>query len=593
MDSIFIMAYTHGKKRLSVSRLNERLTDHKLIFPAVTIASFYIFPYTLGLLRPRQALLSFPTAWMWGLFFFAVASYFIGVLLYNLLRRLTAHRLLGKRTRMLLLLAALYASSLRLLLLYDFPLPISAMASIAIAVAIHLTVEVPSLDKRSSTIVAISLAAVLANFVLIGGVPLLNSTLLTQAKLSAVREFALPLFLLGAVSLSLRPRRKSAQSYGIQVLLFAIGASVFLMNGKRSDVLTVLLCYLVLFMRSHKPKVSFAILLTTVITLLWVAFTEPSYLGLFRQEFNFQVLRHIIYYVQDPLLGATHGATSLGISQDFSGAHLIYGPGEDWTLTATWLGPAYLDLGLLGVFITMASTAAVLEHLWQSAKKSLKSEVVYIVTLAVFASLYEEGADLFTLVFALAMLYASVSAGSLPDGRGKGAENLFGNFRTRRLALALALAVAGMAAIAYAFEAEYGLSTSVVERELVGSQITLHVRMKAEYYHVELVSSKVADYVKGQLLLLGPNGTSEEFDFDGLFWEAQRDMVDVAWLKPRAEGEYSLQLLLSRPQDLPRTSIKVEQSPLSHLMPNHLLLELGVAILVASCPVVWYATRPR
>jgi len=74
-----------------------------------------------------------------------------------------------------------------------------------------------------------------------------------------------------------------------------------------------------------------------------------------------QVLRHILLLVDDPILGYAKGTISLGLRKDFLGIHMIYGEGENWTLTSTWLGPAYLDLRLLGVFLTMFTLGATLE----------------------------------------------------------------------------------------------------------------------------------------------------------------------------------------------------------------------------------------
>lgn len=569
-------------------KLNGILSDHKLLFPMIEIASFYIFPYTIGLLvSTHPPLLSFPTDWMWGLCFFAIASYSIGIIAYNHWLGFSFKKQ-DQRKLSLLLVIVLYILLLRLLSLFSFPLLISVVAAFLIVVLIHFTVSTSFSDKHSVIMTVSSLTIVLVNFIYIGGVPLLNQTLLIPSKLSVIREVALPLFLLGATSISLRSRRTQIKSYIVQFLLFGIGGFVFLLNGKRLDVLTILLCYGILLLRRQNVKVSIAIIVVFLFSVLGVTIFMPSYTNLFRQEFNFQVLRHIMYYVEDPLFGTTHGAISFGLRQDFLGSTLIYGPDDKWTLTATWLGPAYLDFGLLGVFFTMSIVAVVLEHLYSVSKNSLKSGVIYIVTLSMLISLFEEGADLFTIIFIVTMLYASTFQTSLTKKSAKETKVLNLGFKTRKTKLALILVIIGMLTITYSFMAEYSLSKSLVEQELVGNQTTFLTSMEVKYYHAKLVTTKTADYVEGKLQILDSNDTLQEFTFNGLFWEAVRDRINVAWFKPTVKGDYTLRLLIDKPDVLKGTFIIIESSPLSNLIPNYFLVYFGIFILLLSCIIALY-----
>ncbi|MBO3842457.1 MAG: hypothetical protein FGF48_08600, partial [Candidatus Brockarchaeota archaeon] len=56
--------------------------------------------------------------------------------------------------------------------------------------------------------------------------------ILEHAKLSPARELALPLFMLGACSFSLnRMKKNGVVSYALSIMVFAIGALVFALNG--------------------------------------------------------------------------------------------------------------------------------------------------------------------------------------------------------------------------------------------------------------------------------------------------------------------------------------------------------------------------
>ena len=142
-----------------------------------------------------------------------------------------------------------------------------------------------------------------------------------------------------------------------------------------------------------------------------MAYLNPSYLALFRQNFNFQVLDKIILFVNDPLFGETHGAISFGIRQQFLGANLLYGTGEDWTLTSTWIGPAFIDFGILGVILTMISIAIIMQFLKINANKFRtrnKFKTLYLVTLVSLLSLFEDGMDLSVIIFLIVMLYLTI-----------------------------------------------------------------------------------------------------------------------------------------------------------------------------------------
>jgi len=428
---------------------------------------------------------------------------------------------------------------------------------------------------------------VIIGFAVIGGVPVFDEDLRTTAKLSLLREIALPLFLFGATSLSMSFRDlDNVWKHITPFCVFLLGASIFTLNGKRLDVLAIGIVFILYCVQTYSTRRVLLAISALLFFSLLLAFAAPSsILRLVRQHFNFRVLRHLIFYVENPLTGATHGSISLGLKRDFLGPNLIYGEKENWILTATWLGPAYMDFGLFGVLIMMFGLAALLHLLQKKANKlgeNQKFEVLYIVALGRLLVLYEEGADLPIIIFLVALVYALL-VGNLVNSTSRisGEEiNKYKLIKSRELIIFTILVLLGLTMITWAFDAEFCRSESTLQKELPANQseIVFISTLTTRYYHIELLSSKIATFLNGTLRLSWKGMLVREFEIDGVFWLANKDIVNIGWFKPREEGQYTF-TLSGIDGSKGRIVIRIKVSPLSSLMPTYRLLELGVVII--------------
>jgi len=319
---------------------------------------------------------------------------------------------------------------------------------------------------------------------------------------------------------------------------------------------------------------------------LLLAFAAPSsILRLVRQHFNFRVLRHIIFYVENPVTGVTHGALSLGLKKEFLGSNLIYGEEENWILTATWLGPVYMDFGFCGVFILMFIMAGLLHLLQDKVNKrgeDQKFEVLYIVVLGRLLVLYEEGADLPIIIFLVAIVYALFveNLDLSTNGISRDRMNKYMQRQTRSQSIFIILALFGLSLIIWAFDAEFCESQITLQKDfpIVTSEIEFNSTLSTRYYHIELLSSKIALFLHGTLLISRDSMLVQEFKIDGVFWLANKDIMNIGWFKPIEGGQYTFTLYgFDRSEG--RIVIRIKESPLSSLMPTYRLLQLGIVVI--------------
>ena len=205
------------------------------------------------------------------------------------------------------------------------------------------------------TIIALTLQAL--NLVLLGGIPLFNSTLKANATTNIWRV-AYPLFLMALNFLI-------AKYYSRKYLIFIIlGALIFGLNGYRTSVLGILgSSFITLhYLEKISGKLGIAFIAIIIIGVIGVGFIasqsiagqhwtlNPLELVFYRAAFTLEVFEKII-----PLAGTTNGKIlamifSSGSPRTFIGEYVLH---YNVCLTSTLFGPVMLDFGYIGLTIQM------------------------------------------------------------------------------------------------------------------------------------------------------------------------------------------------------------------------------------------------
>lgn len=261
---------------------------------------------------------------------------------------------------------------------FEDPLDIEVMMTIIFACAVFSigyllvrhkidlkTNEISILSERLLLVlVAIALILQAINMVLLGGIPLFNSTLKANATTNIWRV-AYPLFLI-TINILL------AKYYNKKYLIFVLlGALIFGLNGYRTSVLGILGSSFITLYYLDKISRKFSILFIAVIVvgLMAVGFIasqsiagqhwtlNPLELVFYRAAFTLEVFERIL-----PLAGTTNGKIlsmifSSGSPRTFIGNYVLH---YDVCLTSTMFGPVMLDFGYLGMTIQMLFMGAFL-----------------------------------------------------------------------------------------------------------------------------------------------------------------------------------------------------------------------------------------
>ena len=213
------------------------------------------------------------------------------------------------------------------------------------------------------TIIALVLQAL--NLVLLGGIPLFNSTLKANATTNIWRV-AYPLFL---IMLNLLLAKYYDRKY---LLLIIIGALIFGLNGYRTSVLGILGSSFITLYYLDKISRKFGIVFIAVIVIGLMAVgyiasqsisgqhwtLNPLELIFYRAAFTLEVFEKII-----PLAGTTNGHVlsmifSSGSPRTFIGGYVLH---YTVCLTSTLFGPVMLDFGYLGLTVQMLFMGIFLE----------------------------------------------------------------------------------------------------------------------------------------------------------------------------------------------------------------------------------------
>ena len=212
-------------------------------------------------------------------------------------------------------------------------------------------------EKLILALVIIALVMQTLNMVLLGGIPLFNSVLKSNATTNIWRV-AYPLFL---IMINILLAKYYSKKY---LLLVILGALIFGLNGYRTSVLGILgSSFITLFyLKKISRKLGIIFIAIIAIGILAVGYIasqsianqhwtlNPLELVFYRAAFTLEVFEKII-----PLGGSTHGHIlsmifSSGSPRTFIGQYVLhYGV----CLTSSLFGPVYLDFGLIGLTIQM------------------------------------------------------------------------------------------------------------------------------------------------------------------------------------------------------------------------------------------------
>ena len=227
------------------------------------------------------------------------------------------------------------------------------------------TREINYLSERlllSLAIIALILQAL--NLVLLGGIPLFNSTLKANATTNIWRV-AYPLFL---ITINFLLAKYYSRKYLIIVLA---GAVIFGLNGYRTSVLGILgSSFITLYyLEKISRKIGIGFIAIIIIGLMAVGYIasqsiasqnwtlNPLELIFYRAAFTLEVFERIL-----PLAGTTHGKIlamifSSGSPRTFIGEYVLH---YNVCLTSTLFGPVMLDFGYIGLTVQMLFMGAFL-----------------------------------------------------------------------------------------------------------------------------------------------------------------------------------------------------------------------------------------
>ena len=212
-------------------------------------------------------------------------------------------------------------------------------------------------EKLLITLTIIALFLQSLNLVLIGGIPLFNSTLKANATTNIWR-IAYPLFL---IMINILLAKYYSRKYLVLVLL---GAIIFGLNGYRTSVLGILGSSFITFYYLEKISgkvgiIFIAIIIMGIMAIGYIASKSiatqtwtlnPLELIFYRAAFTLELFEKII-----PLAGTTHGHIlsmifSSGSPRTFVGEYVMK---YTFCATSTLFGPVMLDFGLIGLTVQM------------------------------------------------------------------------------------------------------------------------------------------------------------------------------------------------------------------------------------------------
>lgn len=204
-------------------------------------------------------------------------------------------------------------------------------------------------------VIALILQAI--NMILLGGIPLFNSTLKASATTNIWR-IAYPLFL---ITLNFLLAKYYDRKY---LILIVLGALIFGLNGYRTSVLGILgSSFITLYYLDRiSRKLGIVFIAVIILGLMAVGYIasqsisgqhwtlNPLELIFYRAAFTLEVFERIL-----PLGGTTHAKIlsmifSSGSPRTFIGNYVLH---YNVCLTSTLFGPVMLDFGYIGLTVQM------------------------------------------------------------------------------------------------------------------------------------------------------------------------------------------------------------------------------------------------
>lgn len=265
--------------------------------------------------------------------------------------------------------------SLEVILTVLFSCLIFAIGAMAVKYKIEIA-EIKEIDFLSEKILVILVLIALVlqglNLVLIGGIPLFNSVLKSNATTNIWR-IAYPLFL---IMINILLAKHYDRKY---LILVVLGALIFGLNGYRTSVLGILgSSFITLYYLDKISKkmgiIFIAIMVAGIMAIGYIASQSianqhwtlnPLELVFYRAAFTLEVFEKII-----PLGATTHGHIlsmifSSGSPRTFIGEYVLH---YTVCLTSTLFGPVYLDFGLAGLAVQMLFMGIFLELVYKLKK---------------------------------------------------------------------------------------------------------------------------------------------------------------------------------------------------------------------------------
>ena len=231
-------------------------------------------------------------------------------------------------------------------------------------------------------VLAIVLAVMIiqiANFIIIGGIPLLSGSLKINTP-TRIWLFSYIFFIIGINILFSKYDRK------IYYLILIIGLGLFALTGYRTTPIAILLSVFITLYYSKNMKIRYQILFITIIPILLIIIgfaavqaiewqhwrLNPLELVSYRAGFTLNILDRAI-----PLAGSTHGElffnTLTGFFKplipsfsEYVDPRVLVGTvvtGKAHSITSTIFGPAILDFGAVGMAVQMFLIGLILKLL--------------------------------------------------------------------------------------------------------------------------------------------------------------------------------------------------------------------------------------
>lgn len=240
-------------------------------------------------------------------------------------------------------------------------------------------------EKVVLSIVLIGIALQCLNLVLLGGIPLFDSVLKSNATTMLWRVS----YLLFLPSINILLARNYKKRYLILVL---IGAVIYGLNGYRTSVIGVLgSVFITMYYLKKISRTSgiifICLILFGAVSIGYIAsqsianqhwMLNPIELVFYRAGFTLEVFERIIH-----LAGTTHGhilsmVFSSGSPRTFIGNYVLT---DNVCLTSTLFGPVYLDFGIIGLSIQMLFLGAFLKliHKIAISKKGIAIGIYSII----------------------------------------------------------------------------------------------------------------------------------------------------------------------------------------------------------------------